>query len=152
LVLKDTLVYAHNSVDLINQNFERLRGPLRAPKKALNEHFFLKKKWGAIDRKLFDLPRSKILFFHFFQKNLENFCVTRWGLWKKNHRIFFWKMFFKSGVQSIGNCLICLDPKSCIFIFFSKNLENFCVARWGLWKKITKYFFEKCFLKVGCNQ
>ena len=41
-------------------------------------------------------------------------------------------MVFKSGVQSIGNFLICLDPKSCIFIFFSKNLENFCSARWGL--------------------
>ena len=122
--------------------------------KKKSQNIFLKngfQKWGAIDRKLFDSPRSKILHFHFFQKNFENFCVTRWGLRKKNHKIFFWKMVFKSGVQSIGNFLICLDPKSCIFIFFSKNLENFCSARWGL-IKIAKYFFEKWFLKVGCNQ
>ena len=33
-------------------------------------------KWGAIDRKLFDSPRSKILYFHFFSKNLEKFD---WG-------------------------------------------------------------------------
>jgi len=109
--------------------------------------FFWKKKWGAIDRKLFDSPRSKILHFHFFQKNFENFCVTRWGLRKKNHKIFFWKMVFKSGVQSIGNFLICLDPKSCIFIFFSKNLENFCSARWGLRKKNHKIFFWKMVFK-----
>ena len=38
--------------------------------------FFEKKKWGAIDRKLFNLPRSKILYFHFFSKNLEKFD---WG-------------------------------------------------------------------------
>ena len=37
-------------------------------------------------------------------------------------------MVFKSGVQLIGNCLIRLDPKSCIFTFFSKNLEKF---DWG---------------------
>ena len=64
-------------------------GAPKGPKKALNEDFFLKKKWGAIDRKLFDSPRSKILHFHFFQKNFENFCVARQGLRKKNHKIFF---------------------------------------------------------------
>ena len=58
-------------------------------------------------------------------------------------------MVFKSGVQLLGNFLICLDPKSCIFISLSKNLENFCSARWGLKKKITKYFFEKWFLGSG---
>ena len=29
-------------------------------------------------------------------------------------------MVFKSGVQSIGNCLIRLDPKSCNLTFFKK--------------------------------
>ena len=33
-------------------------------------------------------------------------------------------MVFKSGVQSIGNCLIRLDPKSCNQTFFSKNLDS----------------------------
>jgi len=44
---------------------------------------------------------------------------------------------FHKWVQSIGNCLICLDPS------FLKNFENFCVARQGLENKITKYFFEQ---------
>ena len=32
-------------------------------------------------------------------------------------------MVFQNGVQSIGNCLIRLDPKSCN-LTFSKNLKN----------------------------
>ena len=47
-------------------------------------------------------------------------------------------MVFKRGVQLIGNCLIRLDQKSCIFTFFSKNLKNFYVARQRLKKKKKK--------------
>ena len=70
------------------------------------------------------------------------------GTEKKNHKIFFLKMFFISRVQSIGNYLICLDPKSYIFIFFSKKLWNFFVLRVrDFEKKITKYFFWKMVFK-----
>ena len=94
--------------------------------KKKSQNIFLKngfQKWGAINRKLFDLPRSKILHFHFFFRKLKFFCRAS-GTWKKNHKILFWKMVFKSRVQSIGNCLICLDPKSCNFTFFSRNLDS----------------------------
>ena len=76
-----------------------------------------------------------------FSKNLEIFLSRIRDLRKKD-KIFFWKMFFKSGVQSIGNFLICLDPKSCIFTFFQK-LWNFFVARQGLRKKSHKIFYYR---------
>ena len=61
-----------------------------------------------------------------FKKKTWKIFVSRIRDFEKNHKIFFCKCFFKSRVQSIGNCLICLDPKSCIFIFcFEKTLEIF---------------------------
>ena len=42
----------------------------------------------------------------------------------------------KSRVQSIGNCLICLDPKSCIFTFFEKLRKFLCRAS-GTYLKFT---------------
>ena len=56
----------------------------------------------------------------FFSKILENFRVFLLRASKNFHKIFFWKMVFKSGVQSIGNDLICLDPIPWKILFFQK--------------------------------
>ena len=52
-------------------------------------------------------------------------------------------MVFKSGVLSIGNYLICLDPKSCIFIFKKKNFEIFLYRASGTLKKKSQNIFLK---------
>ena len=59
----------------------------------------------------------KILFFQKSLKIIEYFYL---GPLKIFEKIFFWKMVFKSGVQSIGNDLICLDPIPWKILFFSK--------------------------------
>ena len=46
-------------------------------------------------------------------------------------------MVFKSRVQSIGNCLICLDPKSCNIIFFSKKLDTVIYRQPYFKRKLT---------------
>ena len=125
-------------------------GAPKGPQNSPQRDFFMKKKWGAIDRKWLNSPRSKILKFDFFQKTLKFLCRDL-GPLKKNHKIFFWKMVFKSRVQSIGNDLIRLDPipwKILFFLNLRKFLKYFCVRPL---KIFTKYFFEKWSSKVGCN-
>ena len=52
-------------------------------------------------------------------------------------------------MQSIGNCLICLDPKSCIFTFFKKLRKFLCRASGTLKKKSQNIFLKNGFQKWG---
>ena len=79
------------------------------------------RKWGAINRKLFDLPRSKILYFHFFfQKNFEIFLYRASGTLKKKSQ----NIFLKNGFQKWGavDRKLFYSPRSitCKMIFLKK--------------------------------
>ena len=102
-------------------------GALRAPKKALIENLFLEKKSGvqSIGNCLICLdPKSCI--FTFLEEALKIFVSHFRDLKNKNYKISFLKMVFKSGVQSIGNCSICLDSKSCFLTFYKKLWKFLC--------------------------
>ena len=83
------------------------------------------------------------------QKGCPHIRVLRGSLgapkkahWEKT----FQKSVFKRGVKTIGNYLICLDPKSCRTKFFFKNFEFFWV---GTPKFDWKNFWKKVFWKGG---
>ena len=68
------------------------------------------------------------------------------GPQKSPLRKIFQKSVFERGVKTIGNYLICLDPRSCRQKFFFKNLEIFGS---GSPKFIRKLFRKKKFSERG---
>ena len=89
----------------------------------------------------------KILFFQKISKIFKVFL--RWAS-ENFHKIFFWKMVFKSGVQSIGNDLICLDPIPWKILFFSK-IEICIGGKFGerMEKNTVGFLFFSSYIKTA---
>ena len=95
-------------------------GVPRGPQKSPLRKFFSKKylqKGGQNNRKLPNLPRSKVLLKKFFFQKLRIFLGRVPPNLTEN---FFGKMFSERGVKSTGNDLICQDTKPWKQLFFSK--------------------------------
>ena len=73
------------------------------------------------------------------------------GPQKSPLRKIFQKSFFKRGVKTIGNYLICLDPRSCRQKFFFQKLKNFLVGFPRIYPKIIskKKFSERGVKSTG---
>ena len=127
--------FLHNPHDV----YERFRrgaliygpfgGPQGPPKKPVEKNFSKKylQKGGQNNRKLPNLPRSKVLQTKFFFQKLENFWV---GFPRIYPKIISKKMFSERGVKSTGNDLICQDTKPWKQLFFQTWLFFFVPDGW----------------------